>query len=99
LKTFIIAITSFALFGLGTFAPAAHAEETVGEKAVVTGKSTKRALKKGANRVGEELCGKLTGDSKASCMAKEAKNRITEGKDAVVDKASEVKNAVDSEKK
>ncbi|MES2963974.1 MAG: hypothetical protein V4760_08790 [Bdellovibrionota bacterium] len=96
MKTFAIAAALFALVG---FASPAHAEETVAEKATVAGKDVKRAIKKGANRVEEGLCGKLTGDSKASCLAKEAKNRATEVKDGVVDKTSEVKNAVDSDGK
>ncbi|MES2802118.1 MAG: hypothetical protein V4654_06470 [Bdellovibrionota bacterium] len=41
-------------------------------------------------------CGKLTGDSKAACLAKKAKNRVTETTDAVVDKVDEVKKSVDS---
>jgi hypothetical protein len=96
LKTSLITIV---LLGLVGFTSAAHAEETAGEKAVVVGKSAKRAVKKGVDRVEESLCGKLTGDSKASCMAKEAKHRATETKDHVVDKASEIKNTVDSDKK
>jgi hypothetical protein len=94
-----IFIMTLALIGLIAVAPAAHAEETLGEKAAVAGNSTKRAFKKGVNRSAEALCGKLTGDSKISCMAKEAKNRASETKDVVVDKGSEVINAVDSEKK
>lgn len=96
MKTLCMAL---ALFGLIGIAHVATAEETVGEKATATGKDVRRAIKKSANKVEEELCGKLTGDSKATCLAKAAKNRATETKDAVVDKASEVKNAVDSEKK
>lgn len=88
-----------ASFGLIVFAQISQAEESIAEKAAVTGNATKRAIKKGVNKVEEELCGKLTGDSKASCLAKAAKNRATETKDVVVDKASEVKNAVDTDKK
>lgn len=93
MKVLLIAI---ALIG---FTGVVHAEETVGEKAAVVGKDAKRAVKKGAHRVEESLCGKLTGDSKLECLAKEAKNHVVEAKDAVVDKASEVKNAVDTDKK
>lgn len=92
-------ITVFAFLGVIGIGFTAHAEETVGEKAAVVGKDVKRAVKKGANRVEEGLCGKLTGDSKISCLAKEMKNRAVETKDSVVDKASEIKNNVDSEKK
>lgn len=73
-----------------------QAEETLSEKATVTGKSVKRGAKKGVNRTKEALCGKLTGDSKVECMAKEAGNRIEESSDVVKDKASEIKNNVDS---
>ena len=75
------------------------AEESISEKAEVTAKSIKRSAKKGIHRTAEAICGKLTGDNKVQCLAKEAKNRIEDGKDAVVDKASEVKNAVDADKK
>ncbi|MBN8542592.1 MAG: hypothetical protein J0L82_19535 [Deltaproteobacteria bacterium] len=73
-----------------------RAEETLSEKATVTGKSVKRSAKKGVNRTKEAICGKLTGDSKVECMAKEAGNRIEESSDVVKDKASEIKNNVDS---
>jgi hypothetical protein len=53
--------------------------------------------KKGLNRTKDALCGKLTGDSKVECMAKEAGNRIEETSDKVKDKATEMKNEVDSE--
>lgn len=96
MKALIIGFVFVGVFGLGF---SSQAEESVGEKAAVVGNDVKRAVKKGANRVEEGLCGKLTGDSKVSCLAKEMKNRAVETKDAVVDKASEVKNNVDSDKK
>lgn len=74
----------------------AHASESLVEKAEATAKTVVREIKKGANRAEEAACGKLTGDSKAACLAKKAKNRVVETKDAVVDKTDEVKNAVDS---
>jgi hypothetical protein len=74
-----------------------QAEETLSEKAQVTGKSVKRGAKKGLNRTKEALCGKLTGDSKVECMAKEAGNRIEETSDKVKDKTTEIKNDVDSQ--
>jgi len=85
-------ILILALLG---FAHAGSAEETVTEKATVTGNKVVRTAKKAANRTAEAVCGTLTGDNKVQCLAKEAKNRMVEGKDAVVDKASEVKNKVD----
>lgn len=89
-------ILSFALFGwLGI----SHAEETLTEKTQVTVNSVKRSGKKGLNRTKEALCGKLTGDNKVQCLAKKAKNRVEEGADAVKDKGTEIKNAVDSDKK
>ena len=75
------------------------AEETVAEKAQVKIKTVGRAGKKAVHRTQEAMCGKLTGDSKVKCLAKKAQNRAEEGVDAVKDKASEVKNAVDSDKK
>ncbi len=81
------------------FSTVTLAEETIVEKATVTAKDAKRAVKKGVNRTKEAMCGKMTGDSKVECLAKHAKHNVTEGADAVKDKASEVKNAVDSDKK
>jgi hypothetical protein len=75
------------------------AEETITEKAAVTTKTIKRNAKKGLHRTKEAFCGKLTGDNKVQCLAKEAKNRLEEGKDSIKDKASEVKNDIDSDKK
>lgn len=76
-----------------------HASQTMGEKAEVTSNDAKRATKKGYHRTKEAFCGKLTGDNKAECLAKEAKNRIQEGADATQDKANEIKDKMDSEKK
>lgn len=69
------------------------------EKAEVKVNSAKRTMKKGMNRTKEAVCGKLTGDNKVECLAKEAKNRMGEGADSVSDKATEIKNNVDSDKK
>ncbi len=91
---FIVAI--IALFG---FLGLSNAEETLAEKAQVTANSAKRASKKGLHRTKEAFCGKLTGDSQAECLAKEAKNRLEEGKDMVKDKATELKHDIDSDKK
>lgn len=91
-----ILILAMCILGFST---ATYAEETIAEKATVTAKDATRAVKKGVNRTKEAMCGKMTGDSKVECLAKEAKHHVTEGTDAVKDKASEVKNAVDSDKK
>lgn len=91
-----VLVLAMCLLGFSTMA---HAEETIAEKAAVTGKTAKRTVKKGYNNTKEALCGKLTGDSKIECLAKEAKNNVEEGVDAAKDKASEVKNSVDSDKK
>lgn len=85
-----------SLIAAMSFISFAHAEETLTEKAAVTGKTVVREVKKGANRAAEVACGTLTGDNKVQCLAKKAKNRVVETKDAVVDKADEVKNAVDT---
>lgn len=84
----LIAFVSFISF--------AQAAETLAEKAEATGKSVVREVKKGVNRAGEAACGTLTGDSKATCLAKKAKNRVVETKDVVVDKVDETKKAIDS---
>lgn len=93
MKAFVVVL---AICGL---ALAAQAEETMTEKAETTVKSAKRSVKKGMNKTSEAMCGKLTGDSKVECVAKQAKNRVQEGTDAVKDKATEIKNNVDSDKK
>ncbi len=89
-------ISTMVFFG---FLCIAHAEETLTEKTQVTGKSIKRTAKKGLHRTKEALCGKLTGDTKVECLAKQAQNRMEEGQDVVQDKAVEIKNNIDSEKK
>jgi|GEM_PF-2003492 len=81
------------------FAGSLPAEETMSEKAEVKVNSAKRTMKKGMNRTKEAVCGKLTGDNKVECLAEEAKNRMGEVTDSVSDKASEIKNNVDSDKK
>ncbi len=93
MKLLILATTLFGFLGL------CSAEETMTEKAQTTVNSAKRTTKKGLHRTTESVCGTLTGDNKVQCLAKEAKNRAEEGKDAVKDKATEVKNVIDSEKK
>lgn len=93
MKAFVVVL---AICGL---ALAAQAEETMTEKAGTTVNSAKRSVKKGMNKTSEAMCGKLTGDSKVECVAKQAKNRVQEGTDAVKDKATEIKNNVDSDKK
>jgi uncharacterized low-complexity protein len=77
-------------FAMGATLPA-HAEETMGEKAQSTGRDAKRAVKKGAHRVGEAMC--MEGDVK--CAAKKAKNRVNETGEAIGDKAKDVKESVD----
>ena len=69
----------------------AFAEETVPEKAKVVKNDAKRAAKKAGNRAKEMVCA----ENDAECLAKKAKHRVTEGADAAVDKADEVKNKVD----
>jgi hypothetical protein len=92
MKALIVGLMIFGFLGLS------QAEETMGEKAKATTNSGKRAVKKGMNRTKEAFCGKLTGDSKVECLAKQAKNRVTEGADTVKDKAVEIKNEVDTDK-
>lgn len=93
MKSLIACFAFLGFLGIG------HAEETMGEKTQATTNSAKRTLSKGVNKTKEAFCGKLTGDSKVECLAKEAKNRVSEGADTVKDKAVEIKNNVDTDKK
>lgn len=72
-------------------AQVAFAEQTVGEKVEVKVNNVKREVKKGANKIEEDLCNKKDKD----CAAKYVKNRATELKDATVDGVKELKNVVD----
>lgn len=74
---------------------AAHAEETMGEKATATKNDVKRGLKKAGHRVGEAVCAE--GDVK--CAAKKAGNRMEEGKDKAVDAVKSGADSVDSNSK
>ena len=78
-------ISLFALAALPGFA------QTAGEKVKDTVNDGTRKVKKTVNRAGEELC---TG-TKAECAKKKLENRGNEAKDAVKDKAEEVKDKVD----
>ena len=80
---------------VGGMTAAVHAEETMGEKTTATAHDAGRAMKKGAHRASEAVCMK----SDTKCLAEKAKHRGQETGDAVSDKASEVKNNVDSDKK
>ncbi len=93
MKLFIASLILFGGLGLS------HAEESMTGKVQDTTNSVTRSAKKGMHRTAEAICGKLTGDNKVQCLAKEAKNRVEESKDAVADKVTEVKNKMDSEKK
>ena len=79
-----------AAFTMGAGLPSLAAE-TMGEKAQSTGRDAKRAVKKGANRVGEAVC--MEGDMK--CAAKKAKNRVNETGEAIGDKAKDAKESID----
>jgi hypothetical protein len=89
-------LCTFAILG---FVNISSAAETVPEKAEVVAKTATRSVNKGIHRTSEAVCGTLTGDNKLQCLAKKIKNRAQEGKDATVDKASEVKNVVDKDNK
>ena len=93
MKFLIVIVALFGFLGLG------YAEETLTEKVQVPMNTTKRMAKKGMHRAAEAVCGKLTGSGKLECLAKEAKNRVEEGSDALKDAGSEIKNNVDSDKK
>lgn len=89
MKALIIAVALLGLNGL------AHSEETLGEKASAAGNDAGRSVKKGAHRVQEAVCA----DSDTKCLAEKAKHRAQEGTDYTKDKAKELKNDVDSDKK
>lgn len=91
-----LSIAVIILFG---FIATSYAEETIAEKAKVTVDSAKRSAKKGLHRTQEAICGKLTGDDQVKCLAKKAKNRVDESGTLIKDKASEIKNSVDTDKK
>lgn len=91
LNAIAAALMFTGLMGAG----ALHAEETIGEKAAATANDAQRAVKKGAHRAEEMVC--MEGDAK--CLAEKAKHRAQEAGDYTKDKAKEVKNTVDSDKK
>ncbi len=90
MKATQLLIAGFLMMGM---ASASFAEETMKEKAAATGNDVKRSAKKAGNRVKEAFCAE--GDVK--CAAKKAGHRIEEGAEYTKDKASEAKNAVDSD--
>lgn len=69
----------------------AFAEQTVGEKVEVKANNVKREVKKSVHRVEEDLCSRRH----RRCNKKIVANRVIELKDATVDGAKELKNAVD----
>lgn len=79
-----------------SFLNLSSAEETQVEKAKVEINTVGRKTKKSFNRAKEAMCGTLTGDNKVECLAKKAKHRMEEGSEVVKDKASEIKNKVDT---
>lgn len=89
MKTILMSLALIGLMG------AAHAEETLGEKAEATGNNVKRSIKKGVNRTKEAVCAK----SDAKCLAEKAKHRGEEAVDYTKDKAGEIKNTIDSDTK
>lgn len=89
-KTILTALTLSATL-LGAAAHV-YADETLGEKAEATSNDAARAAKKGVNRAKEAVC--MESDTK--CLAEKAKHRAEEAKDYTKDKASEIKNDIDS---
>jgi hypothetical protein len=89
MKALIMAVALMGMTG------AAYCEETVGEKAEAAANDAGRSVKKGAHRVQEAVCAE--GDVK--CLSEKAKHRAEEGKDYTKDKAKEMKNDIDSDKK
>ena len=85
----VMLVTVF--FTFFTLTQAAYAEETTTEKIKVKAHDTKRAIKKGANRVEETVC--MKGD--IECASIKMKNRTIEAKDATVDGVKKIKNKID----
>lgn len=81
----------FSLISLVALAGAPVLAQTAGEKAKDTLNDGSRKVKKSMHRAGEALC---TG-TKAECAKKKLQHRVKEGKDAVEDKAEEIKDKVD----
>jgi hypothetical protein len=86
----LLIVLILAILGLQTLA-----EETASEKATAKTHDARRATKKAWHRSEEAVC--MKGDTK--CAAEKAKHRMHEGADTVKDKASEAKNAVDTDHK
>lgn len=91
LKAVIAALALTGSVGISSV----YAAETVGEKAEAAANDASRAVKKGAHRVEEAVCA----ESDTKCLAEKAKHRAQEASDYTKDKAKEVKNSVDSDKK
>jgi len=89
MKSLMLMATVFCFLSVGC------SRETPIEKAQVKVSSAERSIDRTSHRVDEAICGTLTGDNKAQCLAKKIKNRVIEGKDTVVDKASEIKDKAD----
>lgn len=78
-----------------SFMSFAHAEQSATEKAADMGRDAKHSVKKGANRVKEAVC--MEGD--LECAAKKAGHRIEEAGSATKNKAKEMADKVDADKK
>lgn len=89
MKALIMTVALLGVTGL------VYAEETIGEKAEAAGNDATRSVKKGVNRAQEAVCAE--GDVK--CLSEKAKHRAEEGTDYSKDKANELKNTMDSDKK
>lgn len=87
----VIRFGAVVSLGIGLVLTSACEKQTVPEKAEVVKNDVVRAAKKAAHRTEELVCL----DSDAECLAKKAKNRVTEAKDAAVDKADELKDKLD----
>lgn len=84
-------------FVLVCFLGSGCVKESSLEKTEVKVNSAKRSLEKTSNRMSEEVCGTLTGDSKTQCLGKKMKNRLEESQEAIRDKASEIGNKMDKD--
>lgn len=87
MKALIATLTLVGFIGM------AHATETLTEKAQATGNDAARVVQKATNRAKEATC--LEGDVK--CLQEKARHRLQEASEYTKDKASEIKNELDSD--
>ena len=90
---------TIATFIISAFAATASfsalGDQTTGEKVEKWSRDTKSDVKKGYHRAKEEACEMVNG--KLHCVDEKIKNRATESKDAIKDKAKDVGDNIDND--